>query len=64
MLKIDYFVYKLYKNSFVQNVNMFALCIEKNAKIRIIIIEARDGKQAVPNRKTSRTNRLIGGIFL
>ena len=44
-LKIDYFVYKLYKNSFVQNVNMFALCIEKNAKIRIIIIEARDGKQ-------------------
>ena len=45
MLKIDCFVYKLYKNSFVQNVNMFAMCIEKNAKILIIIIEARDGKQ-------------------
>ena len=45
MLKTACFVYKLYKNSFVQNVNMFALRIEKNAEIRIIIIEARDGKQ-------------------
>ena len=45
MAKIAGFVYKLYKNSFVQNVNMFALCIEKTAEIRIIIIEARDGKQ-------------------
>lgn len=46
MLKIDCFVYKLYKNLFVQNVNMSALCIERSAEIRIIIIEARDGKQS------------------
>ncbi len=45
MTKTACFVYKLYKNLFVQNVNMLALCIERIAKIRIIVIKVRDGKQ-------------------